>query len=128
MGINNIEKRKLIREFLNSQKVNLVCLQETKLKGLDRGILRSLATERFANWTAVNAKGGASGGILIFWDSRMMQLVDVEEIRYSLPCKFRFLDDNFTWIFTGVYGPTSKGERELLWEDLGAIRGLWGEP
>ena len=58
----------------------------------------------------------------------MMQLVDVEESRYSLSCKFRFLDDNFTWIFAGVYGTTSKGERELLWEDLGAIRSLWGEP
>ena len=58
----------------------------------------------------------------------MMRLVDVDESRYSLSCKFRFLDDNFTWIFTRVYGPTSKGERELLWEDLGAIRGLWGEP
>ena len=57
-----------------------------------------------------------------------MQLVGVEESHYSLSCKFRFLDDNFTWIFMRVYGSTSKGERELLWEDLGAIRGLWGEP
>ena len=48
-GVNNIEKRKLIRAFLNSQKVDLVCLQETKLKGLNRGILRSLGIGRFAN-------------------------------------------------------------------------------
>ena len=46
-GVNNIEKRKLIRAFLNSQKVDLVCLQETKLKGLNRGILRSLGAGRF---------------------------------------------------------------------------------
>ena len=75
------------------------------------------------DWAYVNAVG-ASGGILIFWDSRMMQLVDVEESRYSLLCKFQFFDDNLTWIFTRVYGSMSKGERELLWEDLGAIRGL----
>ena len=28
----------------------------------------------------------------------------------------------------GVYGPTSNENRELLWEDLGAVRGLWGDP
>ena len=64
-GVNNKEKRKLIRDFLNFQKVDLVCLQETKLKGLNRGILRSLGVGRFADWAIVNAKG-AFGGILIF--------------------------------------------------------------
>ena len=59
----------------------------------------------------------------------MMRLVDVEESCYSLLCKFQILDDNLTWIFMGAYGATSKGERELLlWKDLGATRGLWGEP
>ena len=27
-----------------------------------------------------------------------------------------------------MYGPTSREEREILWEILGAIRGLWEEP
>ena len=27
-----------------------------------------------------------------------------------------------------VYGPTTREGRDQLWEDLGAIRGLWGEP
>ena len=28
----------------------------------------------------------------------------------------------------GVYEPTTREGRDQLWEDLGAIRGLWGEP
>ena len=32
------------------------------------------------------------------------------------------------WIFTGVYGPCNRKEREALWEELGAIRGIWDEP
>ena len=35
---------------------------------------------------------------------------------------------NFTWVFMSVYGPTTKEGRDQLWEDLGAVRGLWGEP
>ena len=31
-------------------------------------------------------------------------------------------------MFTGVYGPTSYGAREFLWDELGAINGLWNDP
>ena len=31
-------------------------------------------------------------------------------------------------MFTGVYGPFTKVERDGLWEEFGAIRGLWEDP
>ena len=65
----------------------------------------------FMDWVIVNAIG-ASGGILIFWDSRMFQLVDSEATRSLLSCKFRNLEDNFTWVFSGVYGPSIIVEKE----------------
>ena len=34
----------------------------------------------------------------------------------------------FMWVFTGVYGSMTKGGREQLWKDLGAIRCLWEGP
>ena len=51
-----------------------------------------------------------------------------EECQSTLSCKFRSCEDNFTWVFTGVFGPTTREGRDELWEDLGAVRGLWGEP
>ena len=71
---------------------------------------------------------GASGGIVVFWDSRVFQLIEEEESRYTISCRFRTFDENFQWVFTGVYGPTDGGSRELFWEELGAIRGLWDDP
>ncbi|RVW95287.1 Transposon TX1 uncharacterized 149 kDa protein [Vitis vinifera] len=32
------------------------------------------------------------------------------------------------WMFTGVYGPILRRERESFWEELGAIKGLWNGP
>ena len=32
-GVNDFEKRKIIKAFLKTQRVDLVCLQDTKLKG-----------------------------------------------------------------------------------------------
>ena len=31
-------------------------------------------------------------------------------------------------IFMGIYEPTKRETKENLWEDLGAIRGMWGDP
>ena len=55
-------------------------------------------------------------------------MVEAEESRYSLPFKFRNIEDDFAWMFLVVYGSISNENRELLWEELGTITGLWGEP
>ncbi|RVX06963.1 Transposon TX1 uncharacterized 149 kDa protein [Vitis vinifera] len=40
----------------------------------------------------------------------------------------RNVEDGLVWMFTGVYGPFSKEEREWMWEEIGAIRGIWEDP
>ena len=97
------------------------------MKGISHDLVRSIGVGRFADWVAVNAVG-AFGGILIFWDSRTLQLMGTKDIQSTLSCKFRSCEDNFTWVFTGVYEPTTMEGRDQLWEDRGAVRGLWGEP
>ncbi|RVX14550.1 LINE-1 reverse transcriptase-like [Vitis vinifera] len=72
---------------------------ETKIQEMTRGIIRSIGVGRFLDWGAVDSRGSA-GGIV----------------------------DGFTWTFTGVYGPTKRRERENLWNELGAIHGLWNGP
>ena len=49
-GADEVTKRKVIKVFMKSQKVDVVCLQETKLKGISRGIIRSLIACRFVDW------------------------------------------------------------------------------
>ncbi|RVW88719.1 hypothetical protein CK203_043797 [Vitis vinifera] len=41
---------------------------------------------------------------------------------------FKNVENGTVWVFTGVYGPFTKEERECLWEEIGAIRGLWEDP
>ena len=63
-GANHSSKRKVIKAYLKSQKVDMVCLQETKLKEATRGIVRSLSIGRNMDWVTLNAKE-AFGEILI---------------------------------------------------------------
>ena len=41
-GINNLDKRKLIKAFIKSQRVDVVCIQETKIQNMDSSIVCSL--------------------------------------------------------------------------------------
>ena len=52
---------------------------------------------------------GASGGVLVMWDRRMVDRRMVEKIdkaveRFFVSCKFKNVVDHFVWAFTSVYG------------------------
>ena len=76
---------------------------------------------------AVDSRG-ATGSIVVFWDNRMLELVDLQKGLFSISCTFKSCKDGFTWTFIGVYGPTLRRKRESFWEELGAIKGLWNGP
>ena len=58
----------------------------------------------------------------------MLQLVEMEVGKFSVSCHFKNCEDSFCWIFTRMYGPTVKLDREDFLSEMGAIRGLWSEP
>ena len=64
-GLNNREKRRMIKLVVRSQKVALVCFSETKVQEMSLKVVKSLGAGRFMNWGAINAMG-ALGGIRIF--------------------------------------------------------------
>ena len=43
---NNMDKRKIIKSVIKSQRVDVVCLQETKIKEMTMGLVRSLGVGR----------------------------------------------------------------------------------
>ncbi|KAJ9693798.1 hypothetical protein PVL29_009659 [Vitis rotundifolia] len=126
-GANDSSKRKIIKNYIRSQRVDLMCIQETKIQEMSEGIVRSLGTGRFLDWRVLNAEG-AAGGILIWWDKRVLDILDWEEGLFTLSCRFKIIENGAIWVFTGVYGPFTKAEREGMWEELGAIRGRWDDP
>ena len=126
-GANDSSERKVIKAMIRSQKVDLFCVQETKIQSMTKSLVRSLGSGRFLDWGAMGAQGVA-GGILICWDKRTLEVLEMEMGQFSISCKLRNVEDGNAWIFTGVYGPFSKEDREILWEELGAIRGIWDDP
>ena len=58
----------------------------------------------------MNARG-ATGGVVVFWDNRVLELVGMEVGLFSISYRFNNYEDGFVWIFSGVYGPTMKRYR-----------------
>ena len=107
--------------------MDLVCVQETRIQDLSKACVCSLGVSRFHDWNALEAEG-ATGGILLFWDKRKMDLVEAEIGSFSITCLFKNVEDGFMWAFTGVYGPVERRSQEIFWEELGSLKGLWGGP
>jgi hypothetical protein len=57
---------------------------------------------------------GASGGILLMWDRRVVEKIEEYVGRYMVAYMFRSVTVNFNWSFAGVYGPNHDGERRGL--------------
>ena len=126
-GVNDPDRRKIIRNFIRYQRVDLVCLQETKIQEMTVTVARSLGVGRLSGWRALNAEGSA-GGILLSWDKKIMELVDSEIGLFSISCLFKMVEGGFLWMFLGVYGPVERNLKEIFWEELGSIRGWWEGP
>ena len=110
-GANDRDKRKVIKLVIKSQRVDVVCVQETKIKEMNTGLVRSLGVGRHLDWRAINSREVA-GGVLVFWVNRLVELVEVEEGMFSISCWFKNCVDGLMWVFTGVYGPVCSRDRE----------------
>ena len=79
---------------------------------------------RCLEWGAMEARG-QPGGILGFWGNQVLDLIEMEKGAFSIFCWFKNCEDNFVWMFIGVYGLVLTKERENFQNELSDIRGLW---
>ena len=76
-GVNDRSKRKVIKSVIKNQKVDLLCIQETKMQVMSEGVVRSLGSGRFLDWKALNAIRSAMS-VLICWDKRSLEILEWE--------------------------------------------------
>ena len=87
-GANDRDKRKVIKALIKSQKVDLAWVQETKIQEMSFRLVHNLRVGIFLEWRAINSRDVA-GGIMVFWDNRLLQLVGLEVGKFSILCQFK---------------------------------------
>lgn len=108
-------------------KADIICLQETKLEFISNSLVRSLWRCPYADWCYL-ASCGASGGMLLIWDKRIVEKIDVFVGEYVLACSFRSVEEDCSWAFAGVYGPNFDALKSSLWDELAGLLSWWVMP
>ena len=79
------------------------------------------------DWAGLEADRTA-GGILLTWDKRVLEKVEVMVGTFSVSVKWHGGGDDFIWACSGVYGPNENIERGHMWDELVGIQQNWRLP
>jgi len=66
---------------------------------------------------ALKAEGSA-GGILVMWDKNPFNIGTSSFGDFSITCILQMVGDDYTWAFTGVFGPQSRIDKPRMWNEL----------
>jgi hypothetical protein len=93
-----------VRSKIDESTCDIICLQETKCESVDWHFIRKFAPKRFDNF-AFSPSVGASGGMIVLWNSAVFagQLIEIK--RFGIIVKFTSTHDNSSWSLVCVYGP-----------------------
>ena len=93
-GLNDRDKRLRVRNLVRKWGPNVICLQETKMESITRAVIHSLWRGQHVDWSYLGSCG-ASGGVLLMWDTRVVNKVKEAVGRFSVSCRFTSMLDQF---------------------------------
>ena len=79
-------KRLVVKNLLWQWKCDVVCLQETKIASMNRQLVCSLWSCPYVDWTVLEVDQ-TTGGILIMWDKRVLDKMEVMVGTFSVSVK-----------------------------------------
>jgi len=99
-----MEKCDAVRDKIEESACPVVCLQETKREHFEMSFIRKFAPRRFDRFDYIPSVG-ASGGLLVLWNSSIFRGVIVDKQSFSITMNFTSAHNGDTWFLTNVYGP-----------------------
>jgi mannosylglycoprotein endo-beta-mannosidase len=110
-GINADNRQRQVRSKIEEGECDIICLQETKCESFDWRTIQKICHKRF-DCFACAPSVGASGGILVLWNSAIFSGVLVQTEKYGIIIKFSSMHNNEAWTLVCVYGPCQGVERD----------------
>lgn len=120
-GLNNPNRRDVVRDMVTSTRATIVCLQETKLQCFDdRLIAQTLGYQFTGNYSYLPA-AGVRGGILIAVSDNHFRLSS-SRTDNTITVRLQMLEDGEEWDITGVYGPQGRQNKTRFIQELKSLK------
>jgi exonuclease III len=100
-GINAFEKWDAVRNKIEESLCSVICLQETKREHFDMSYIRKFTPRRFDKFEFIPSIG-ASGGILVIWNSSLFMGTVIDKQQFGISFSFQSLHNNEIWKLTTV--------------------------
>eukprot|EP00253_Pinus_taeda_P026517 PITA_26517 len=122
-GLNSKGKQRYLREKLKKEKPSVMILQETKIsvQQIEELIVRNKIHYEVMGQDAI----GSAGGIAILWNSDDIILGSWTSMSRILTGLGRIVGTREQVVISGVYGPSSPGEKENFLNNIQSIRRLY---
>eukprot|EP00253_Pinus_taeda_P016325 PITA_16325 len=118
-GLNNPSKHRMLKNLIQQENPSLVFLQETKSN--------NAALERILNKAWIGSRSvlvdasGASGGLAIAWNPKVLTLQDFHATHFFIQASFHLIGTNIHGFLTNVYFPQVLHKKLALLDTLTVI-------
>ena len=125
-GLGMREKRCKVKNLVRKQNVDMLLLQETKLKETRPTLIKSIWGNAELEYVHVDADGSA-GGIITVWRPDFFKLTSACCSRNFVLISGIILPD-FPCTILNVYGPSTVLERRGVWASIVNLKGWFPSP
>lgn len=110
-GLNADDKCNAVRNKIEESGCAIYCIQETKKQSFDTMYIKKVAPKRF-NKFAFAPSVGASGGILMGWNSSIFTGEVKHIMRNAIIVKFTSTHNDQSWTLVTIYAPCQGEEKQ----------------
>ena len=118
-----------IRRLVRNQKVDMICIQETKRESIDKATCHALWGDSDIGWEFQPAINTA-GGLLCVWSQQAFKLERKEVGSGFILLEGVWLKENQKTSVVNIYSPCDSQQKRIQWDSLKQLRqldpeGLW---
>ena len=116
-GLGGKVKRRVIRQLIQKEEVDVVCIQESKMAKLDRRVGRELWGDCEVEWREVEAINNA-GGVLTLWGKRKFKVNDQVLGNNFVGIKGTWKEETEEMVIVNMYSLCNIVGKKAMWREL----------
>lgn len=119
-GLNNSVAKRGVKEYMSTHKVNVMCIQETKIECRENSANCNILDMDLFKWCGQDSIG-LSGGLVTVWDSNLFKCVGIAQDQNWIWTVLDCLHDHKRLNVINVYAPQKHKAKMRLWSDLSKV-------